>query len=134
MRRLHVKMDPHRLDGHTLSGGCYTCPLLKECGGYTRKGGGWSCMDQCFKCDPKTCDMVCLKRPTSFARDLLEVGGLGFHGIPDALQVPASTSFPRYIPVIQHGYARDEDVPLKWAAIPLREVLRMRNGVYGPVA
>jgi hypothetical protein len=133
MRRLAVKMDQHRLDGHTLSAGCYTCPLLNECGGYTRRGGGWSCMDRCSTCD-QNCDLVCLKKPTAFARDLLEVGGFGFRNIPPLLQPVGWSAFPRYIPVVQHGYAREEPAPLDWAALPLREVLRMRHGVYGPVA
>ena len=99
-----------RLDGHTLSMGCLTCPLLRRCGGYRRVAGTWSCMDLCGQCDRTTCDKVCLKKPAQFAADLLEVGGFGFEAIP-ALLPPESASLPQYVPTIQHGIPDAERAP-----------------------
>src|SRR6266496_2655221 len=72
-KRLHA-LDAFRLDNTTISAGCLKCPLLKQCGGYTRAGGGWSCMDRCASCD-SSCDLVCLKKPGDFVRALLEIDG-----------------------------------------------------------
>ncbi|MCC7536892.1 MAG: DUF4417 domain-containing protein [Deltaproteobacteria bacterium] len=123
------KLAMFRLDGGTISVGCARCPLLSECGGYTRQGGAWSCMDQCATCDKTTCDLVCLKKP-DFARALLEVGGFGHRGIPHLLQPEGP--IPRYVPALQHGIG--DDVPLDWAAIPLSSLMRFRRGTYRPTA
>lgn len=120
-----------RLDGHTLSMGCRRCPLLAACGGYTRASGAWSCMDLCDGCDPAICDKVCLKKPARFVEDLLEVGGFGFRGIPELLQPPAA-ALPRYIPTIQHGSERSEDLSVPWAAVPMSRFVRFQDGQYGP--
>ena len=72
-KKLRLPLDQHRLDSETMSVGCLACPLLSECGGYTRRGGGWSCMDRCVTCDTTRCDLVCLSKPRDFARALLEV-------------------------------------------------------------
>jgi hypothetical protein len=127
-----VKLDVHRLDGATISAGCFTCPLLQECGGYTRRGAAWSCMDRCATCDRSKCDLVCMKKPTDFARALLEVGGFGVHAIGHLMPRNAAEPLPKYAPVVQHSVGAD--VPLDWAAVPLRSVMRTTNGVYTPVA
>jgi hypothetical protein len=126
-RRLHA-LDAFRLDNNTISAGCLNCPLLKQCGGYTRAGGGWSCMDRCASCDA-SCDLVCLKKPGDFVRALLEIGGFEHRGIP-ALERPAE-ALPRYIPVLQHGF--DQEVPLEWAAFPLRGHMRFKGRRYAPI-
>ncbi len=127
-KRAH-KLDVFRLDGTIVSAGCFTCPLLKQCGGYTRVGGGWSCMDRCASCD-SSCDLVCLKKPSDFARALLEVGGFEHRAIA-ALNQPRP-ELPRYVPVLQHGL--DREAPLEWAALPIRAVMRFRRGRYVPLA
>jgi hypothetical protein len=119
-------LDMFRLDGGTPSIGCRTCPLLSDCGGYARRGGGWSCMDRCDSCDQK-CDLVCFKRP-DFARAFLEVGGFAHRSIP-TLVAPAD-AMPRYIPVMQHPV--DKAVPLDWVALPLPSVMRFEGSQYGP--
>jgi hypothetical protein len=129
-KKLPINLDDHRLDGDTISAGCFSCPLLKECGGYTRRGGGWSCMDRCRSCDAK-CDLVCLKKQSAFARALLEVGGFGFQGI-GSLHAPARSRLPRYVPVLQHGDIGE--VALDWVALPFRTMMRIQRGVYGPLA
>jgi hypothetical protein len=121
----------YRLDGDTISAGCFSCPLLADCGGYTRVGGGWSCMDQCASCS-NSCDRVCMKRPGAFARDVLEVGGLSDRNVGRIEQGIATSELPHYIPVIQHGYAREELLPIPVAAIPLKEIMRSRSGDYAP--
>lgn len=120
-----------RLDGHTLSMGCLTCPLLGRCGGYRRAEGTWSCMDLCGSCDRSTCDKVCLKKPAQFAEDLLEIRGFGFEGMPAFLQ-PRRLSLPKYVPTIQHGIPEAEPVSLPWAAVPLNRLLRLGKGQYAP--
>ncbi|MBA2540163.1 MAG: DUF4417 domain-containing protein [Deltaproteobacteria bacterium] len=121
-------MKLYRLDGETISVGCSTCPLFQDCGGYTRRGGGWSCMDRCAACT-KSCNLVCVKKP-DFARALLEVGGFRHDDIP---QLPAPKGpLPQYIPVVQHPI--DGCVPLDWAVIPLVEIMRFDRGAYAPRA
>lgn len=122
-----------RLDGRTLSMGCQRCPLLRQCGGYTRAGSAWSCMDLCATCDRATCDKVCLKKAARYAEDLLEIGGFGFHGVPALLQ-SSSGALPHYIPMVQHGFEGVEDVSLPWAAVPMSRVIRFQRGEYTPVA
>ncbi len=126
-KRLHA-LDAFRLDNTTISAGCLKCPLLKQCGGYTRAGGGWSCMDRCASCD-SSCDLVCLKKPGDFVRALLEIDGFDHGGIP-ALERPAD-ALPRYVPVLQHGF--DHEVPLEWAAFPLRALMRFKGRRYAPI-
>lgn len=126
-KRLHA-LDAFRLDNTTISAGCLKCPLLKQCGGYTRAGGGWSCMDRCASCDA-SCDLVCLKKPGDFVRALLEIGGFDHGGIP-ALQGPAE-ALPPYVPVLQHGF--DHEVPLEWAAFTLRGLMRFSGRRYAPI-
>ena len=126
-KRLHV-LDPFRLDNTTISAGCLKCPLLKQCGGYTRAGGGWSCMDRCASCGP-SCDLVCLSKPSDFVRSLLEIGGFDHRGIPSLKQ--PEEALPRYVPVLQHGF--DHEVPLEWAAFPLRGVMRFKGRRYAPI-
>lgn len=130
-KRIAVNLDEHRLDGDIVSAGCISCPLREACGGYTRRGGGWSCMDRCQHCDPTKCDLVCMKKPRDFARALLEVGGFGFEGVPPLLSI-TSNALPRYIPVVQHGGAGR--LPLDWVALPLRALMRIQHGVYRPIA
>lgn len=123
------KLRLDRLDGDTVSVGCLNCPLLAQCGGYTRRGGGWSCMDRCADCDKAKCSVVCLKKP-DFARGLLEIGGFDHRGIP-AVRQP-SDALPRYAPVIQRPI--DGTVHLEWVAIPLTEIMRFDRGQYLPRA
>lgn len=129
-RYLPVKLDNHRLDGHSLSAGCHACPQLKECGGYTRKGGGWSCMDRCSQCNKATCDVVCLKKPRDFARSLLEVGGFGFRNNAPLLSPLAR--LPRYVPVMQHACGRASEISPEWVAVPFTALMRSRGTEYGP--
>lgn len=131
MTALAEVLAASRLDGQTLSMGCQGCPLLSQCGGYTRASAAWSCMDLCATCDRAKCDKVCLKKPSQFAEDLLEVGGFGFSDIPRLLQ-PTGAALPRYIPTIQHGFARLEPLSAPWAAVPLRRLVRFQKGRYGP--
>jgi len=120
----------NRLDGDTISVGCWSCPLLKQCGGYTRRGGGWSCMDRCAGCDMSKCSVVCMKKPADFARAILEVGGFHFRDIPSL--IGAAEPMPRYVPVVQHPL--DRIVPLEWAAIPLHALMHFERQAYVPRA
>lgn len=122
-----------RLDGQTLSMGCQLCPLLRECGGYTRASGAWSCMDICATCDRARCDKVCLKKAARYAEDLLEIGGFGFQRIPPLLQ-PAGAALPRYVPMIQHRFEGIKDISLPWAAVPMSRLIRFQTGRYAPAA
>jgi len=122
-----------RLDGQTLSMGCQHCPLLRQCGGYTRASGAWSCMDLCATCDRKRCDKVCLKKAARYAEDLLEIGGFGFRSIPP-LVPPVVAGLPHYIPMIQHGFECVGDVSLPWAAVPMSRLITFTSGRYAPVA
>ncbi len=122
-----LKLD--RLDGETISAGCWSCPLFKQCGGYTRRGGGWSCMDRCVDCDKSKCSTVCMKKP-DFARALLEVGSFYHRDIPTL--ATCAEAMPRYVPVVQHPL--DRAVPLDWAAIPLHVLMNFKRGVYEPRA
>lgn len=126
-------LEASRLDGQTLSMGCQRCPLLRQCGGYTRTSGAWSCMDLCATCDRARCDKVCLKKAARYAEDLLEIGGFGFQGIR-ALVQPLGTALPQYIPMIQHGSEGVEDASLPWAAVPMSRLMRFQRGRYAPVA
>ena len=91
-------------------------------------------MDECVNCDPSKCDLVCLKKPKKFVRDVVEVGGFGFNDIP-VLTTPARAfEPPKYIPVIQHGSSRNETATLSgWAAVPLRELFRGKGANYHPI-
>jgi hypothetical protein len=71
-----------------------------------------------------------MRKPSDFARGLLEIGGFDHRGIPSVVQ--ASTPLPRYVPVIQRPL--DRVTPLEWAAIPLTEVMRFDRGAYMPRA
>lgn len=122
------KLRLNRLDGDTISAGCWSCPLLKQCGGYTRRGGGWSCMDRCAGCDKSKCSVVCMKKPADFARAILEVGGFHFRDIPSL--VGSAALMPRYAPVVQHPL--DRIVPLEWAAIPLHVLMHFERQAYVP--
>ena len=130
-KKLPISLDEHRLDGETVSAGCISCPLLAECGGYTRRGGGWSCMDRCVTCDPARCDLVCLTKHRDFARALLEVGGFGGNNLSEMSATPRDIALPHYVPAIQH---RTDDLHLNWVALPLRAFMRFRDGTYEPIA
>ncbi len=127
MRTADDKLKLDRLDGETISAGCWSCPLLKQCGGYTRRGGGWSCMDRCVGCDKSKCTVVCMKKP-DFARALLEVGSFNHRDIPKLTQY--REAMPGYVPVMQHPLERP--VPLDWAAIPLHVIMHFVGGAYMP--
>jgi hypothetical protein len=127
VKRVH-RLDAFRLDNTTISAGCVKCPLLGECGGYMRAGGGWSCMDRCASCD-SSCDLVCLRKPSDFVRALLEINGFGHRDLPP-LREPSS-ALPAYVPVLQHGF--EGEVPLDWAAVPLRGLMRFKRNQYAPI-
>lgn len=123
--------DPNeedRLDPNTISLGCRSCPEFGPCGGYTRAGGGWDCMDECGKeCDPRTCTLVCMRNPDRYALAMTEIGGsFGSEHLP-RLEIP-TVPLPRYVPVLQHKYIGA--VRLPWAAIPLTEILKCRGRGY----
>lgn len=122
-------LDLHRLDGSTVSAGCNGCPLLRQCGGYTRVGGGWSCMDACRTCKDD-CDSVCLSKPNDFARSLMEVGGLDCHD-PLHLVAPA-LNLPKYIPVVQNPLPTESNID--WIALPLNILMRFVQEGYEPKA
>ena len=125
--------DPNaedRLDPNTLSFGCPGCSQFGPCGGYTRAGGGWDCMDECRKCDVTKCQLVCLRKPDHFAVSRAAVGGFGCSDIP-ALPPPAA-SWPTYLPLVQHGCFRADPAYVDWAAVPLGRVLKCRGNRYEP--
>jgi hypothetical protein len=108
-----LKLD--RLDGKTISAGCWSCPLLKQCGGYTRRGGGWSCMDRCADCDKSKCTVVCMKKPADFARALLQVGSFNHREIPKLEQQRGA--MPRYVLVrsrLGRGDYPQPVAPIDW--------------------
>jgi hypothetical protein len=119
--------DPHtedRLDPNTLSIGCAGCPELQLCGGYTRAGGGWDCMDECREhCDPTKCTLTCMRRRNAYTLAHAQVRGFGYEDIPT---LGCAVGLPRHVPVLEHD--RLDDVGLRWAAIPLHVLLRHRGG------
>lgn len=122
-------IDNQRLDGDVLSLGCSDCPVLEVCGGYRHTGGAWSCMDRCVACEA-SCNKVCLKRPEAFVRDLAEIGGFGTQDISSLFGGRSVAALPRYVPMVQHGRCFAEPLYAPWAAIPIRELFRVRRGRY----
>lgn len=80
---------------------------------------------------PASCTLSCLANPR-LATDLAEVGGLGFSELTQSF--PKVTICPSYVPVVQHRYLGTQVLNLPWAAIPLRELFKLRNGTLRPIA
>lgn len=126
MTSLRIVDDDARVDVGTYAAGCTTCPLLAKCGGYTTSYTTWSCMDNCDHCDKDTCDLVCLKKPARFNRDLMEVGGFD---LVARAQFTAMEPLPHYVPVLQHTGLYTGVVELPIAAIPLAQIVRADGAI-----
>lgn len=129
-RNITEDVEAYRLDGGTLSLGCYGCGLLSLCGGEFRVGGAL-CDTRCRGCD-KSCDLVCLGNTKRLAAAMWEVGGFDTEDI-GCIDGPPSAP-PPYVPMIQHGSLRTGRLEVEWAAIPLSAVFRRPKGVPLPVA
>jgi len=107
-----------------LSLGCPACSDFGECRGRYVPKGGFFCTDAC---DSGTCRPGCVspKHPERYHRALIEVGGFGFDDL-DPIRCPEK--LPDALSVMQHGsllrHCRAAQSALKWAAIPLRGIIR----------
>lgn len=91
-------------------------------------------MDGCVRCDSLTCERVCMKRGSVFARDLAEIGGFDADDIPSLSNPPDPRELPHYVPMVQHGRVLAEALYVPWAAIPIKEVFRLKQGRYSTLA
>ena len=120
------------LDVGTESLGCRGCALKQGCGGLRRSEPAWNCRDFCCGA-PLECSLVCEDNP-GFALDLLEIRGFSSSDV--TTRFPQVNSRPPvYVPVVQHRYLGQlgHRGP-EWAAIPMREVFKLKDGRLTPVA
>lgn len=117
------RLHDHRLNGPSMGMGCLDCPLLKQCGGYRRVGGGWSCQEGCKNCNPLTCDRVCLHN-RRFSVDYREVNGFDTNNIGPLFPSQFAEQLPAYIPVISNGTSRTRPIETPWVAIKLSSLFR----------
>jgi hypothetical protein len=75
-----------------------------------------------------------MKRGSAFVRDLAEIGGFDADDIPRLSNPPDPREFPPYVPMVQHGRVLAEALHAPWAAIPLKEVFRLKQGRYSTLA
>ena len=111
--------------------GCPGCGLYQECGGLDGDGELWGCFLECDSCDKETCQWTCPKKPIEFWNRIREVGGLPLRGLK-VITNPHFIRLPTYIPQIHHGHRRSLPLPEPVVAIPIFNVLKQRNGIYGP--
>lgn len=111
-----------RLDAGAVSLGCSACPHLKDCGGFTRQGGGWDCLDLCMCTDKSKCDKVCPRRTEEFPLDMAEVRGFSMDNVGNLASRVPRPALPAYIPVIHSGSKRSAPLITPWAALPLQNV------------
>lgn len=84
--------------------GCGACAYRGPCGGLTQQEF-YGCLSACDTCGVESgqCDYVCPRKP-GFWRAWAEVGGLSPERSRDIPGV--AFAFPRYVPMIRHGYRR----------------------------
>jgi hypothetical protein len=75
-----------------------------------------------------------MKRGAAFVRDLAEIGGFDADDIPSLGNPPDPRELPRYVPMVQHGRVLADELYVPWAAIPLKEVFRFKQGRYSTLA
>lgn len=109
--------------------GCGTCLDRQACGGLHLSNGSamLTCMDLCRCADPDTCDMVCPKASTRFAKRVHEVRGFQLDDIPrrnfDVLPAPSGC-----VTLIEGRVSRRRPIELPdYAAIPLSRAITGRG-------
>ena len=121
MQVLEPDSDREPMDSRNGTLGCLMCPWKTPCGGWSRRGGGWSCLDYCCG-SPGDCDRTCPKNVRGLAADLIDVERFDLEGLGPLEN--SALVLPRSIPVWLHGSHRTP-VGLDWAAVPLESLLRM---------
>ncbi len=101
--------------------GCKDCAFLEPCGGIESQQQMFGCFGGCGPCDSEACDYTCPKKPASFWRDWVEVGGINPRQRRD---LPSPTSaLPRYLPMIHHGFSRRQPLPFNVVAVNTFDVI-----------
>jgi Domain of unknown function (DUF4417) len=116
-----------------VSAKCSTCLYFGDCGGIEPKRSLFK--EDCFDrncCGDGSCDNVCPYK-SDFVRRCQEVGGLRSDDIPPVGQSPIT--LPRYVPLVHHGYSRNELLGCPVVALSTYQVFRLdKSGLYRPIA
>jgi hypothetical protein len=107
--------------------GCSNCHDKLVCGGLQVSSSFLDCMDLCQCTDASRCSYVCPARPERFVSRVWEIGGFGLTSIPRAQTVPLP-QFPRVIPLIYHGYHRQNALKSPAVAIKLHDLVDYPSG------
>jgi hypothetical protein len=110
---------------------CQSCVFLPVCGGVQTARPLLDCFYETC-CRKSDCDKLCPNN-VNFLPLLREVGGsLVFD---DSHPLPQATiALPRYMPVIDHGYRRQEPLDWPYVAIDTYEIFKLKKGRYRAVA
>ena len=128
-KRLRDDLRPHG----EISQKCTCCIFFGDCGGIEPKRSLFK--EDCFDrtcCGKGSCDNVCPYKDDFLTR-CQEVGGLRFDDIKPIEQHPVP--IPRYVPLIHHGYRRNESLACPVVALDTYQVFRLdKAGIYSPIA
>ena len=128
-KRLRDELRPHG----EVSAKCSGCIFFGDCGGIEPERSLFR--EDCFDricCGDGSCDNVCPYKGDFLSR-CQEVGGLRFDDLKPIEQRPVS--IPRYVPLIHHGYSRDELLGCPVVALATSQVFRLdKSGAYRPIA
>jgi len=127
--RLREDLRPHG----EVSAKCTSCIFFADCGGIEPRRSLFK--EDCFDrncCGDGSCDNVCPYKG-DFVSRCQEVGGLRFDDIKPIKQKPVT--IPRYVPLIHHGYSRNELLDYPVVALGTSQVFRLdKSGAYRPIA
>ena len=110
---------------------CKSCEYFRVCGGVQTSRPLLDCFHETC-CHKPDCDNVCPNN-VNFLPLLREVGGTLDGGDRQPLH-QASIALPRYLPVIDHKYSRQEPLDWPFVAIDTYEIFRLRKGRYRAIA
>lgn len=105
--------------------GCASCKDRDYCGGLNIPGGLLNCYAQCCGI-PQACNWICRNNP-DFVRHVQSIRGfdLGNVRVANANVPPA---LPDVIPLLYHGYRRQQQLALPAGAIKLVQLFDRRDG------
>lgn len=105
--------------------GCASCKDRDHCGGLNIPGGLLNCYAQCCGI-PQACNWICRNNP-GFVRHVQSIRGfdLGNVRVTNANKPPP---LPDVIPLLYHGYRRQQQLALPAAAIKLVQLFDRRDG------
>lgn len=105
--------------------GCASCKDREHCGGLSLPGGLLNCYAQCCG-KPQACGWVC-RNNSDFARHVRSIRGFDLGNVRPA-DIGTAPPLPDVVPLIYHGYRRQQKLAVPAAAIKLVQLFDRRDG------